>query len=164
MATNFTHWSICSILKILNNMTSTNPEYPRGVEATVEVVIRNKEGKILLFASTKHGNKLALPGGHIEPGEKIMDAAVRETKEEVGLDVTPVAITGFNELLGSPDFHRPIHLIYFTCLVEGEGDVVLDPTEASSYVWATPEEALTLDLARGYHEDLEKFIEYTRVN
>ncbi len=33
-----------------------------------------------------------MPGGHIEPGETIMDAMAREGKEETEMDLKPVAI------------------------------------------------------------------------
>lgn len=45
------------------------------------------EGKVLLI-NKKRGlgaGKVNAPGGHIEPGETKLDAAVRETEEEVGL-------------------------------------------------------------------------------
>jgi mutator protein MutT len=33
-----------------------------------------------------------LPGGHLDPGESVLDCVVRETAEEVGISVTPADV------------------------------------------------------------------------
>ncbi len=65
-----------------------NKKLPRGIEVVSGAIIRDKEGKILLTKSPKWKNKWIFPGGHIEPGEKILDAAKREAEEETGLKLT----------------------------------------------------------------------------
>src|SRR5438034_9510417 len=59
-------------------------------EPTVGALIVNKEGRILLTKSHKWFDKYTLPGGHIEVGETMKEAVIREVKEEVGLDVEVV--------------------------------------------------------------------------
>jgi phosphatase NudJ len=44
--------------------------------------------RFLLVQEAKHGGGWYLPAGRVEPGETFFDGAVRETKEESGLDVT----------------------------------------------------------------------------
>ncbi len=51
------------------------------------VVVEN--GKALLIKHKKLGMWLT-PGGHVEPGEFPSEAAVRETKEETGIDISLV--------------------------------------------------------------------------
>jgi len=69
--------------------------YPRGEEDDTEevakVIIVSPEKEILLLKRAKHmkrnPNKWDLPGGHRKQNEKIEDAARREVKEELGIDI-----------------------------------------------------------------------------
>lgn len=42
----------------------------------------------------RHAGQYALPGGRLEPGEDVVTAALRETAEEVGVDLAPDAVLG----------------------------------------------------------------------
>jgi len=55
--------------------------------AAVGVIVRNKDGKILLGERLgSHGeNTYQAPGGHLEHGQNFIDAAFREVEEETGL-------------------------------------------------------------------------------
>lgn len=55
------------------------------VELTVLCLI-HKDGSYLLQDRVKNDWKgYTLPGGHIEPGESIVEAVIREMKEETGI-------------------------------------------------------------------------------
>lgn len=138
-----------------------NHKFPRGVEVVTGGVIRKKDGKILLARSPKWSNKWVLPGGHIEPGETILEAAKREAEEETGLKVKSVLILRSGELINPPEFYRPIHLIYFHCLSEVIGGKInLQKDELNEYLWIEPQEALVKkDLISGYIETIQKYIE-----
>lgn len=64
-----------------------------SVVPSVTVVVRNSDGDVLLIH--KVDNDLwALPGGGHDIGETITQTAVREVKEETGLDVEIIRLTG----------------------------------------------------------------------
>jgi 8-oxo-dGTP pyrophosphatase MutT (NUDIX family) len=59
------------------------------------LVIRRFHGRpFVAVVKVKGGKVLALPKGHIENGEKAIDAAAREVREETGLEVEPVGKLG----------------------------------------------------------------------
>lgn len=132
--------------------------FPRGVEIITGTIIRNKEGKILLVKNPKWKDWL-IPGGHVEPGETIMEAAIREVKEETGLSVRPIAILDFQEVINSKDFHRPAHFISFHCLLEtGDDEAVTFSREVTEYKWFSIEEALQVKLVEGVKKTLRQYV------
>jgi 8-oxo-dGTP diphosphatase len=56
-------------------------------------VIRDERGRVLLIRRGD-GRGWSLPGGIMEPGERIVDCVVRETREETGLEVEPLRLIG----------------------------------------------------------------------
>lgn len=63
------------------------------------LVVVQHEGRFLLVHERKHGQRWYLPAGRVEPGESLVEGALRETKEESGLDVE---LTGVLRLEHSP--------------------------------------------------------------
>jgi ADP-ribose pyrophosphatase YjhB (NUDIX family) len=75
---------------------------------TVNVAVIH-EGKILL---TKRDDfhVWCLPSGGIEEGESLAEAALRETKEETGIDVELTRLVGvYSRLGGLPDVHAVLY-------------------------------------------------------
>jgi ADP-ribose pyrophosphatase YjhB (NUDIX family) len=73
-----------------------DPEAPKAnsLVPSINVVVVNDAGEILMIRRTDNDN-WAVPGGAIDLGESVAQAAVRETREESGIEC---AITG---LVGS---------------------------------------------------------------
>jgi ADP-ribose pyrophosphatase YjhB (NUDIX family) len=68
-------------------------EYPSYAVAAVAAVLI-EDGRLLLV---KRGHppaagKWSLPGGAVEPGERLAEAARRELREETGLDAEPLGV------------------------------------------------------------------------
>lgn len=62
--------------------------------ATVAAIVF-KDGKFLLVEeTTSRGNRFNQPAGHLEDGETILEAVIRETLEETAYDFTPQALLG----------------------------------------------------------------------
>ena len=68
-------------------------------EPTVGVFIFNPAGELLLLQSHKWPGKYVVPGGHVELGEHIEEAAVREAKEETGLDIHDLEFINFQQFI-----------------------------------------------------------------
>lgn len=63
------------------------------VRAGVGVFVRDAQGRVLLEKRSDSG-LWGAPGGRIEPGESIQQAAVREVMEETGLTIGPLRLIG----------------------------------------------------------------------
>lgn len=64
------------------------------------LVIVEHQGRFLMIREAKHGGGWYLPAGGVEPGETLLDAAIRETMEEAGVDVQPVGIVKLDQAWG----------------------------------------------------------------
>ena len=84
-----------------------DPEAPaaNSLVPSVNVVVVNGEGSILLIRRTDNGN-WAVPGGAVDLGESVAQAAVRETLEESGIKCETTGIVGI--------YSDPRHVILYT--------------------------------------------------
>ncbi len=163
---------IVNVLIYKNSM----PHIHDKIDFTVEVFIVHKN-KLLLRMHDKHKIWLSV-GGHIELDEDPIQAAIREVKEEVGLDITIVGVAdgikdqeeinrGYKYLI-PPRYmgrhpvshtHEHIALTYFAT---ADSDAITEPTSAhekSETRWVTKEELATMDLVpniRFYAEEALK--------
>lgn len=118
-------------------------KYP---EPTVGALIFNKQGELLLVKSPKWFDKYTIPGGHVELGEDLKTALVREVKEEVGLDVEVKEFLDWQEAIYSKEFYKPKHFIFFEYYcTTNNSEVKIDGREITDFIWVDPKKALKMD-------------------
>ncbi|MFP4671819.1 MAG: NUDIX domain-containing protein [Desulfohalobiaceae bacterium] len=69
-------------------------ELYRNPVPTVDVVLYNQQQEVLLIKRRNPPYGWALPGGFVDYGESLEDAAIRELQEETGLDAELQALLG----------------------------------------------------------------------
>ena len=126
---------------------------------TVGALIFNPAGELLLVRSHKWHGRLTIPGGHIELGERMEDALVREAKEETGLDVTDPVFLLYQEFIYDDAFWKRRHFIFFDFACRSERTEVVLNHEAESYEWVAPEVALTLDIDRYTARAIRRYLD-----
>jgi ADP-ribose pyrophosphatase YjhB (NUDIX family) len=84
-----------------------DPDAPaaNSLVPSVNVVVVNDAGEILMIRRTDNDN-WAVPGGAIDLGESVAQAAVRETREESGIECEITGIVGI--------YSDPKHVILYT--------------------------------------------------
>jgi len=72
---------------------------PKHIVSAATIVL-NEKNEILLIKGPRRGWEM--PGGQVEEGESLQDAAIRETKEESGIDIEVTKFCGvFQNVSGS---------------------------------------------------------------
>lgn len=70
-----------------------NLQTPKHIVA-VSAFVTNTAGEVLLVKTNWRSDTWEMPGGQVEEGEPLDIAVCRETKEETGMDIRPIGITG----------------------------------------------------------------------
>ena len=121
----------------MNELNAQNERYPR---VRVAVIIID-DGKIVLVRHEKYGKTYwVLPGGGVDFGESLEEAAVREVKEEINLDIAVDKLVFVNDSLPE-DLHRHVVNVYFTGRILG-GELKLGPDSIMREVRYFPVEEL----------------------
>ncbi|MDQ1675988.1 MAG: hypothetical protein QOC93_1132 [Actinomycetota bacterium] len=78
---------------------------PNSIVVATTAFVQDDNGRVLLIRRSDSG-KWALPGGGQEFGETVAESAVRETREEAGLDVEVTGLVGI--------YSNPGHVIAYS--------------------------------------------------
>jgi ADP-ribose pyrophosphatase YjhB (NUDIX family) len=136
-----------------------DPEAPRATRLVVGVVVLvvDDRARVLMIERADNGD-WALPGGGQEIGESVRDAAVRETREETGIDVEVSGIVGI--------YSDPGHVIAYDdgevrqefsiCLrARAVGGTPTTSDESRNVRWVDPSDLPALTIARHMRRRIE---------
>ena len=107
--------------------------------SSIYLIIKNNEGKILL--QRRQGSKLwpgflALPAGHLDVGEDAYEAAIREAKEELDINITVDNISDVFVVNRKNKSLLPYYDVYFE-LNGYNGEIKInEPNKCSELVWS----------------------------
>ncbi len=134
-----------------------------SIVPSVNVAVTNDAGEILLIRRSDNGN-WALPGGAVDLGESLTQAAVRETREETGVDCEITGLSGI--------YTDPAHVLLYTSNgeVRQEFSIVLtgratggQPTpssETSEVRWAAPGDLESYEMDRSMRLRVQHYAEH----
>lgn len=104
----------------------------------------------------KHSGQIALPGGKVDPGENSLQAAFRETFEEIGVRLTGAEYLGHNGLKNAYQSGLRVNDLKLTThsfFVKRNLQIVLSQSEIFSYRWVKFSD---------FTHDLQRFIKVKR--
>lgn len=128
-----------------------------GVAALIQKPIADHPHKYQMLigqrgiACKRGKNCWAVPGGHLDPGERIRDAVIREVREETGLTVRipthkPFSVEGLLAVTdhNDPEIPEPFRVDHLTfwvrCFWMGGEFVVKEPQKCGWWNWLTLQE------------------------
>jgi len=122
------------------------PEAPLvGVGA---IIIEDSRVVLVKRAHPPLEGKWSIPGGVLEVGELVREAAVREAREETGLIVEPGVLLGvFDRVVRSADGRVQYHYVLIDFLCRPVGGELKAAGDAAEVRWFTREELPLLKLA-----------------
>jgi 8-oxo-dGTP diphosphatase len=124
-------------------------EYPEVPLIGVGAIII--EGPRVVLAKRAHPPLQAewsIPGGVLEVGELVREAAVREAREETGLVVEPVELLGvYDRVLRNPEQRVQYHYVLIDFLCRRVAGDLAAASDAVEVRWFTREELPELNLA-----------------
>jgi len=116
-------------------------------EQGIEVLLLRRNSKLVF-----HGGHWVFPGGRIDAADfgepagseygAAVRAAVRETREEAGLEITPEQLVHTAHWTTPPALPRRFCTWFFMCALDRDAEVTVDNEEILEHRWLTPAAAL----------------------
>jgi ADP-ribose pyrophosphatase YjhB (NUDIX family) len=141
-----------------------DPDAPpaNSVVPSTTAVVTDEQDRIALIRR-RDNNLWALPGGGMELGESIIDTAVREVKEETGLDVEVTGLIGVytnpNHVMAYTDGEvRQQFSLCFTTRLLG-GDLLAD-SESTDIAWTPTPDIPSLNMHPSMRLRIQHYLEH----
>jgi 8-oxo-dGTP diphosphatase len=121
------------------------------------------EGDRVLLVKRAHPpieGQWSIPGGVLEVGEMVREAAAREAREETGLSIEPGELLGvYDRILRDPEQRVQYHYVLIDFLCRPVGGELLAASDAAEVHWFSREELPPLQLAEDTLEVIGKGFE-----
>lgn len=136
-------------------------EYPETPLVGVGSIII-QDGKVLLV---KRGHppllgEWSIPGGVLEVGEMLRDAAVREAREETGLIIEPGELLGiFDRVIRDDEGRVRYHYVLIDFLCRQTGGTLVASGDAAEARWFEKDELADLKLSPDTEQVIRKGFE-----
>jgi 8-oxo-dGTP pyrophosphatase MutT (NUDIX family) len=141
-----------------------DPQAPAAtsVVPSANVVVVNDEGALLVIHRTDNDN-WALPGGAMDLGESLVTTAIREVKEETGIDCEVTGLVGI--------YTDPKHIIVYTSDGEARqefsvlftarptGGIPTPSSESREVCWVAREQILGLTMDRSMRMRVQHYLD-----
>jgi 8-oxo-dGTP diphosphatase len=124
-------------------------EYPvQPLVGVGSIVIENSRVVLVKRAHPPLQNQWSIPGGVLEVGELVREAAVREAREETGLTVEPGELLGvFDRVLRDGNDRVQYHYVLVDFLCRRVSGELTAAGDAAAARWFTRDELSALNLA-----------------
>ena len=131
------------------------PEQPLvGVGA---IIIEDSRVLLVKRAHPPLQAQWSIPGGVLEVGELVGEAAVREAREETGLIIEPTELLGvYDRVLRDAEQRVQYHYVLIDFLCRKVGGELLAADDAAEVRWFTRDELLALNLAEDTQDVIGK--------
>lgn len=131
------------------------PELPLvGVGA---IIIQDNRVVLVKRAHPPIQGQWSIPGGVLEVGELVREAAIREAREETGLIVEPTDLLGvYDRILRNQEQRVQYHYVLVDFLCRPVGGELQAASDAVEVRWFTREELPALKLAEDTQDVIEK--------
>jgi 8-oxo-dGTP diphosphatase len=117
------------------------------------IVLRRRNGRVEVLLVRRryepHSGMWSFPGGHVEPGEPVLEAARRELLEETGIEAEPVGILHVHELVARGRGGRRSHYVLLDVLFNYKGGEPRASSDALEAAFIPLDEAGRLNLTPG---------------
>lgn len=107
----------------------------------VHTLITNDKGEVLILQRSKKNDVLPeywdIPGGTLEDGEDPAVGAIRETKEETGIDISNPRLF-FHKSNIDTGKNKQFIILIFKARYQFPKGITLNPEEHQAYAWIHP--------------------------
>jgi 8-oxo-dGTP diphosphatase len=126
------------------------------MQLVVNCVIRR--GQELLMLQKPRRGWWVSPGGKVEPGESLLEAVVREVREETGLTIEQPKLRGVFTMLMMGEDQLVNHWMLFTYVADTFSGTAHTHTEEGILEWVPVPEIATRPMAEGDRQFLPQLL------